>query len=65
MAGGIVLDVRAAPSVCLGDQRTPPKLVTLSIGFALTLAIGTAITGVVVDHSHLVFAHFNHWHHFE
>jgi hypothetical protein len=65
MAVGIVLDVRATPSVCLDDQRTLPKLVTLSIGFAVTLVIGTAITGMVVDHSHLVFAHFNHWHHFE
>jgi ABC-type nickel/cobalt efflux system permease component RcnA len=31
-----------------------PKLVTLGIGLALTLAIGTAIG--MVDHSHMAFA---------
>jgi hypothetical protein len=38
-----------------------PKLVTLGIGFALTLAIGTIMSGILaVDHSHLAFAHFHH-----
>jgi len=39
-----------------------PKLATLSIGLALTLAIGTVMSGMLaVDHSHLAFAHgFHH-----
>ena len=38
-----------------------PKLVTLGIGFALTLAIGTVMSGMLaVDHSHLAFAMFHH-----
>jgi hypothetical protein len=32
-----------------------PKLVTLGIGLAITMAVGTAITGML-DHSHLAFA---------